>query len=264
MLPAGFRYIMFQQIRSYYLTAVADLRFQGLEVLIYRIIVKLCSPVARLDLQVLFDYDLSGPVPWRRPLVDVVITQASSADVDEILEMQMPVLTAEEEARLRDLEELQYAQMLRARAKAWDTYQRQLLAGEWCFIARVQGVLVHSNWLRFHDCGQVEGCPVALQPGEVYSTDGFTRESHRGLRLHEAVATYQLEVARQRGCVIAYTITDMTKGGSRRGVKRIGWRRRGTVLYATPRGLHRTWLFRLGGDIEPMFDQARTTMAAEP
>lgn len=255
--------MMFQKIRSYYITALADLRFQGLEVLVYRIFVKLCAPFVRLDLQILFDHDLTSPVPWRPPKIDAVITQANNADVDEILEMQMPFLTAEEEARLSDLEELQYAQMLRARSEAWDTYQRQLQAGECCFIARVQGVLAHSNWLRFHDCPPVNGCPVALKPGEVYSTDGFTRESHRGLRLHEAVATYQLEVARQRGCVIAYTITDMTKGGSRRGVKRIGWRRRGTILYATPRGLHRTWMFRLGGDIEPMFDQARAAMAAD-
>lgn len=252
---------MFKSLRSYYLTAVSDLRFQGIEVLLWRIVVKLCSPLVKLDLQILFDYDLVRPVRVMPSKVPAVISQASQEDIDEILDMQMQLIAPEFADQLTDAEELQYAQLLRVRAKAWDGYARGMLAGERCFIARVNGVLAHSNWLRTHECGPVDGCPVALKPGEIYTTDGFTRESHRGLRLHEFVATSMLAFAHERGCHIAYTITDLTKAGSRRGVLRIGWRRRGTILYAAPRGLKRTWLIRLAGDLEPMFAVARTATA---
>ena len=121
-------------------------------------------------------------------------------------------------------------------------------------------MVAHSNWLRFHDCAPFGTTSVYLGQGEIYTTDGFTMEAYRGLRLHEAVATHMLLVAKQRGCQRAYTITDLFKGGARRGVRRIGWKWRGTILYVTPRGFKRTWLFRLGGDLSPILDSARAAI----
>ena len=252
---------MFHTFRSYYRTAVSDLRFQGVEILMWRIMVKLLSPVLRVDIQILFDLDLTEPVPVRPAKIECEIRQTDAAELDEILDMQMQRLLPEQIAQLTDAQELQYAQLMRARAKAIDTYQKGLRAGERCYIARVDGIVAHSNWLRFHDCAPVDTCALDLKPGEIYTTDGFTREIYRGLKIHQAVATHMLRVAKEeRGCVRAYTITDITKGGSRRGVYRIGWRRRGTILYLTVRGLKRTWMVRLGGDLEPLFDHARAVI----
>ena len=254
---------MFQTIGTYYRTAVADLRFQGVEVLLWRVLMKVFSPVAKLDLQILFDLDLTKPFEVKRSRIDCVISQASEDDIDDILDMQMQRLAPEEVAQLSDSAELQYATLVRLRATAHATYQTGMRAGERCYIARVDGVIAHSNWMRVHECAPVDTCSLDLKPGEIYTTDGFTRETYRGQRLHEAVATHMLHVAKQLGYQRAYTITDITKAGSRRGVNRIGWSRRGSILYVTPRGLKRTWLIRLGGDLTPLFDHARAAMVAD-
>lgn len=251
---------MLQRLRGWYQTAVADLRYQGIEVFLWRATVKLLSPLAHVDLHILYDKDLTQPIEQRPPKIDCRIEQATPADVDEIVNMQMGLPPAPAEG-LSDEEELQYAQIAQLRARARDTFLRTMRAGELCFIARVDGIVAHSNWTRFHDCGPVESRPVDLQPGEIYTTDGFTDERWRGMRLHEAVLTHMLRVAQSRGCHLAYTITDLTKAGSRRGLRRVGgWRRRGRLLYITPRLLGRTWLLRFGGDVEPMLRRARASM----
>ena len=253
--------MMFNTLRNYYLVALADLRYQGVEVLLWRVMVKAFSPLLRLDLQILFDFDLQQALATRSPKVALVITRADESDIDEILDQQMPRLTVDEIRTFNDTQDLQYAQMLRARGNAFDVYRRSMRVGERCYVARVDGAIVHSNWIRFHDNGQIEGRPVELQPGEVYTTDAYTVEGWRGKGIHEAVLMHMLQIAKQMDCRRAYTITDLTKAGSRRGVQRVGWSYRGSILYVSPRGLKRTWLIRLGGDIEPLFAHARAAMA---
>jgi GNAT superfamily N-acetyltransferase len=249
-----------ERLRRYYQTAVADLRYQGLRVLLWRTVVKLCSPVVKLDLQILFELDLSRAVEARRARVDCTLERASEADIDEILDMQMRVLAAVDAAQLSDEDELEYAKYLRMRATAHEVFVKAMRAGEACFVARVGGDLAHSNWVRFHDSGPMDGRPVDLLPGEVYTTDAFTDDRWRGQGLHEAVLTHMLRHAQSLGCHRAYTLTDFTKAGSRRGVRRVGWSQRGLLLYVIPRGLGRTWLLRLAGDLEPMFRHARSLM----
>ena len=253
---------VFEKLIAYYRIAVSDLRYQGVEVLLWRIVVKLLSPVVRLDQQILFDFDLSAELKARQPKLEVVIARATPDDIDEILDMQMQLLAPEEVEQLSDAEELQYAQLLRVRKTAYDEYAAAMRAGEECYVARAEGAIVHSNWIRFHDNAALDGRPVNLKPGEVYTTDAHTAQERRGLGIHEAVLMHMLQVAQGRGCHRAYTITDLTKAGSRRGVKRVGWQRRGSILYVTPRGLRRTWLVRLGGDLEPMFEHARAHLGA--
>lgn len=253
---------MFRKLRGYYTTAVEDLRHQGLEVLLYRVAVKLVSPLARVDVQILYDMDLTVWDNVLHATVPCTIERAGLDDLDEIVDMQAPRLSPERIAALDDFQEVDYARQMRARARAVDTYRRQMLADEYCFVAKVDGAITHSNWLHFHDSAPTTNCPMQLSPGEVYSTDGFTAEAQRGKRLHEAVATHMLDFSkRERGCHLAFTITDMTKAVSRRALRRIGWRRRGTILYVTPRGFERTWLMRLSGNLDPIFAHARAIEA---
>lgn len=253
---------MIQTLRSYYATAVADLRHQGVEVLLWRIFVKLMSPVARMDLQILFEIDLSQPLQVRAARIPCRVERAGEDDIDAILDMQMRRFTPEEEAALSDAQQVQYARLLRARANAHRSYQRQLRAGEQCYVARVDdGRIGHSNWTRFHDNDFDASCPVTLKPGEIYTTDAFTADEFRGKGLHEAVLTTMLAAAQQRGAVRAFTITDITKAGSRRGVQRVGWRRRGSIMHLSLRGVKRRWLLRVAGDLEPIFAHVRAHTA---
>ena len=252
---------MFRRIQSYYQTAIADIRFQGFEVLLWRTVVKVFSPIVKLDYQILFELDLTQPIEARQSRVECEIKPATEIDLDDILDMQLKLPPVDAQSELSDAEEIEQVRLARVRANARETFLQALQAGEMCFVARVGGEVAHSNWTRFHDCAPVDSRPVDLLPGEIYTTDGFTDERWRGMRLHEAVLSHMLRFAQRRGCHRAYTITDMTKAASRRGLRRVGgWTRRGKILYISPRGLGRTWLVRLGGDIEPMFRHARASM----
>lgn len=252
---------MLNKLRSYYHTAVDDLRYQGVQIVFWRAVVKLLSPLMKIDVQILYELDLKAPIEQRQAKIPCRIEQAGPEDLDEILDMQMPLPTPEEVANFSDAQELQYAQLLLARSKGKANFLQAMRAGELCFVARVDGRVAHSNWTRFHDCGPVEGRPVALLPGEIYTTDGFTEERLRGMRLHEAVLSHMLRHAQGRGCHHAYTITDLTKARSRHGLRRVGgWCPRGVIAYVHPRGLARTWLVQLAGDVQPMLRHARESM----
>jgi len=253
---------MLTTLRGYLQTARDDLRYQGPEIFLWRVLVKTFSVLAKLDLQILFEIDLKEPITPRAARIECTIEKATEADLDEILDLQMQLPAPETLENLCDLEELAYAQRALAREKAKRSFALAMRAGEHCYVARVQGRIAHSNWIRFHDCRPVEGRPVELEPGEVYTTDAFTGDAWRGKGLHEAVLTHMLSIAQQRSCHHAYTITDLFKAGSRRGVRRIGWRQRGRLLYITPRRLRRTWMLRLAGDVEPMFRHARLMSGA--
>jgi len=253
---------MLTRLRQAAQTAVDELRYQGLEVFLWHIFVKLCSPLLKLDLQILFEMDLTGPVEQHAAQIECEIEQATEADLDEMLDLQMKLPSRETVEQLSDDEELQYVQAAFARDQARRSFQQAMRAGEYCFVARVDGRIAHSNWIRFHDCHPVDGRSVDLKPGEVYTTDAFTGRPWRGKKLHDAVLSHMLRFAQSRGSHHAYTITDLFKAGSRRGVRRVGWQQRGSLLYITPRGLGRTWLFKIGGDVEPMFRHARASSGA--
>jgi hypothetical protein len=241
------------RLRNLWETAVADLRYQGWQVLAWRCLAKLVSPLVRLDGQILYDIDLAAPVRAIPARVDCVVDLARHEDLDAVVAMQFTPLPPETVAALPDREQLAHARLLRASAVMRQDYARRLRMGERCYVARVAGVIAHSNWMRLHGCGTEENCQVVLQPGEVYMTDGFTLEGLRGQGLHLAVHTEMLRSARRDGCHRAYTITKMTKAVSRRGLKKVGWRCRGTVLYLYPRGLRARLMFRLGADVDPLF-----------
>jgi hypothetical protein len=133
--------------------------------------------------------------------------------------------------------------------------------GNMCFVARIGNEFAHSNWIQFDWCGPAPKREIRLFPGEVYTTDGHTLTRWRGQRLLEAVNTAMLRYAQSVGCTRAYTITDLTLAWSRRGVLRIGWKRRGHHMFITPRGVAKTWIVRLGGDVEPI---VRTALDITP
>ena len=97
--------------------------------LFWRAVVKLFSPLVKLDLQILFELDLTQPIDPRPARVECSIEQATEADLDEILDMQMKLLPPEVVSQLSDEEELQYAQLLRARASARENFARAMRAG---------------------------------------------------------------------------------------------------------------------------------------
>lgn len=249
---------MIDRLRGYYRTAVEDLRYQGLPVVLSKIVTKLALPVARLEFHILYEYDLTRPIREHPARVDTEyrIELATEADLVNVVDLQMPP-PPPAPAELSDAEDYSRAQLERSRAEAYANLLTAMRAGEICFLFRIGDELVHCNWMRFSSCGHVAQRPVELDADEIYMTDGYTAEHWRGRGVHVAVNAQMLRYAREHGLRRAWTITDSTKAISRRGLRRIGWRWSGQLLYVTPRRLGRTWLLRLGGNVEPMFRRAR-------
>lgn len=258
---------MIYRLRDYYRKAVSDLRYQGLEVLLWRIIVKLMSPLVRLDVQILFEYDLTRPIPRPQTRVDCEIGTADEGDMATIARQRYAPQPAKDETVLTDSQEYERAFYERQSENMAHAYLQNSLtwlrAGEMCFVARIGDDFAHSNWIRFDWCGPSPHREIRLFPGEVYTTDGHTLTPWRGQRLHEAVNAAMLRYAQSIGCKRAYTITDLTLAWSRRGVKRVGWQRRGHHAFITPRWLGKTWIVRLGGNVEPILREALGASPAE-
>lgn len=233
-----------------------SLRYDGAVILAWRVLTKLLSPVVHLDVQVLFEIDLTQPIEARAPRIDCLIEQATESDLDRILDSRFTPLERVDESRLSDEEEYEHLRRerdyVRMRGSVREEMRHALRAGELCFVARVGEAIAHSNWIQFHWCGRVAGRPIQLRPGEVYSTEAYTDTRWRGMALHEAVLSRMLRHAQSLGCQRAYTIADLTNVRSRKGVVRVGWKRRGHHLFVKPRKLNRTWIIQLGGDVEPI------------
>jgi len=245
-----------KRVHGFFVWVRETIRHEGYVILAWRAVVKLLSPAVDLAAQALFDFDLTQPVEQRRARVECTITEATEVDTDELVEMRFPALPARDERRLSDADEyrLAVAESARARVRAVARLhiRQWLRAGEKCFVARVNGEMAHTNWIRFHGCGPAPHREIDPGEGEVYTTEGFTVPQWRGKALHEAVNTHMLRFAQAQGCRLAYTIADFTNARPRRGILRIGWKYRGHHLFIGPRRMGRTWMLRLGGDVGPV------------
>ena len=249
---------MINGLRNHCRTAIADLRYQGLPVVLWKILAKLVRPVAKLEFYILFEFDLTQPIGEQAARIDAEyrIELATEADIVSIIDIQIGAPRPLPAESLSDAQEYQRAEVARLRSSAHADLLQTMRAGEICFLFRVGNELVHCNWMRFSSCAHVPHRPVELASDEVYMTDGYTAERWRGRGVHGVVMAHMFRYARDHGFKRAWGVTEITKAASRRGVRRVGWRQRGRLLYVTPRVLERTWLLRLGGDVEPMLRRA--------
>jgi len=240
-------------LRSWYRTVHDSILYEGVPILLWRVLVKLVSPVIELDHQILFEFDLAQPIEQRSARIVCRLEQVTEADLERLVDQRLRLQPLPDDTQFSDEGEYARALLERERSRLRDTYRRWFRAGELCFAARIGDEYVHSNWIRFHETRPVSSRPVTLGPGEAYCIEGFTPQRWRGQRFHEAVHTCMLRYAQSRGYRLALTITDLTKAGSRRGLARVGgWRKRGHHLLITPRGLRRSWMVRLDGDVSPI------------
>jgi hypothetical protein len=244
---------MIQRLCHFYEAAREDILHGDFRVLLWRIVMTLLSPAFNLTMETLHDMDLTKPVKICQPRVECTIEPASESDLEELLNMQPKLCPAATVCELSDQEEYEQALKERTREVIRRGFIRSWRAGEMCFVARIAGEIAHSNWIQFHDCGPVEERPIPLLPGEVYTTDAYTADHHRGKRLHEAVVSNMLHYAREHDCTRAYTLSFFCQTVAVRGVKRVGWKRRGEVLYIRLRGTDIDRMLAVAGDVEPLF-----------
>lgn len=182
----------------------------------------LLRPLCGVQLLMIFEKDLRGPlVPVAMP-PGLAIAPATAADIDAILNMVSGPGTA--------LAVAPEAVRTAARQALAAECRTRLAAGDRCFVARQDGALIHVNWTIVGRIPDILDAPVPLAAHEVYTTGAFTAPRARGRRIHDAVLAAMLRCAAAAGDRTAYTATALGAAGSRKCIRRLEWRVREWIV----------------------------------
>ena len=167
---------------------------------------------ARVDLGLIFHYDLNGPVPDFRADIAVEMKEADPAEVEEAARLADPLLREKFAARLAD--------------------------GMSCYVAKVDGRVIAYNWARYRS-GEDEGDTIILGPSDAYTTDAFTAPEFRGRKVHTQTLAFIMQTAKANGYRDIWTLVSASRRDSWKTHGRLGWRRSGIVLRVRVRDLIR-------------------------
>jgi GNAT superfamily N-acetyltransferase len=204
----------------------------------------LLSPLGELTCAILLERSLAAPLPEAKTSLDVILRQATEADMDAICRLYSsdPWLYLGETSGFGD-----------DHGRAREFYLDRLRRGEMCFLAESGQALAHVNWLCSSWGDALPGHPLRLAPGEVYTTDGLTTEAFRGKGLHAFVLRAMLEHARARGGRHADTLARLDRTKAHKGLFQLGWQECGRTVYFLPRRASRAWFLWRRGKLEPLF-----------
>lgn len=130
--------------------------------------------------------------------------------------------------------------------------------GQRCFVASMQGRIVHSRWLSTSIAWcEVLATEIPLAPRAVYLYESFTARELRNIGLARAVGIFSLERLREEGFQQAVAVVDPWNRAGRRALENTGWGLRGSV------GLLRLgpWRRLIGGNRTASF--RRTSPSAD-
>jgi hypothetical protein len=213
-----------------------------------RIWTTLLSPLGRLSVELLLRRDLHQAIPAISTKIEVTIRPATERELyhvarlysgDPYLYLGDAPLAGEEAAA--------------SEKRAVDLYRQQMRRGEKCFLALVGGEIVHVNWICFRWGEALLGRPLILQPGQVYTTDGFTVERYRGRNIHAAVLGEMLRYAQRAGCHTAYTMSRPDRRATFPGLYQLGWGIIARIFCFTPRWSQICWILRVSGTTDGLF-----------
>jgi len=235
-------------VRSGRATA-ATLREDGALLLLWRILVKLVSPIGNLGIYILYEKDLAPEIPPVQARVPATVRQGTEEDIDAVLALQGYTVARtgtfvdpgggsakiDEDEKTRDQRRI---------------YRERLRRGETCFLVFVDSELVAYDWMCRQWGEAVPGFPIILEPGEFYGAEAFTAPLWRGLDLHKFVNNSMLRFAQSVGCHRCYTAADLLVWRSQRNLRRLGYDLLGVVLWFQLKGAKKVLAMRLKGQID--------------
>ncbi|WP_418316553.1 N-acetyltransferase family protein [Piscinibacter sakaiensis] len=157
-----------------------------------------------------------------------------------------------EDAEMDTLAALVYPYQPRKAAARAHIYRDRLRGGSLCFVARIDGAIVASNWIRVKTAVGVDQMRMHFGDDEIYTTDAYTAHEWRGQGIHPALNQTMLEYARQQGYRVAYTLVRADNERSSVTMGRVGWRLAASMLYFRPSWSPDKALWWVWGDPYPM------------
>jgi len=189
--------------------------------------------------------DLTSPLEKIPTKIDLTICQAAEADIEQLATLifiqhggskdQPPFVTQNIRRRLSHL----------------------FRQGHRCFLGKINGEIVHYNWIFFHWNESVTntGRYVILKDDEVLFNDAYTSEEWRGKAIHTIVQYHMLLFVKEAGYRRAYTFAPTNNKSSLKTHHRLQWKRSGIMVYFIPRGQRDAKIWRLRGTLDPFAEK---------
>jgi hypothetical protein len=183
--------------------------------------------------------DLTQPLEEAEAKVDLIINQATEADIDQLAAL--------------------VGKRYGPRARQWFTTQSipetihdRFEHGARCFVGKVGTEMVAYNWIFFHTKEWPrEPYFVHLSDQEALCDEAFTVEEWRGKRIHGAVHNRMLLFLQQSGFRMAYTLVGTDQVSSKKALYALGWDFYGTLLYFSPHRSDRVLRWQVRGPLDP-------------
>ncbi len=248
---------MIRRFWNFLRRALHTLRSEGALVFAFAVINKVLSPLGEINVGTLFERDLAVPLPPMKARVGIRIDEATEDDVMDLVKVRHGKPTpAPAGSNAKPIGQA-VQQWLWAHAVAREAYDiaittDYLRRGNRCFLARIDGEIVHMNWLCTRWGSAITGYLAVLGEGDVYTDGCFTVTAHRGKHIHDEVMVTMLHAAQQAGARKAYTVTWVDTWRATTGLRRLGYEVQAKLLYLKFPRLGLVKLIALRGSSHPL------------
>jgi hypothetical protein len=226
------------QIRWYFREGVNTIRYEGLPILSWRMLRWGLLPFGELRAITYCRMDLTQPLGEIQANADLIISQATEADIDQLVALI--------EIRWSPKRKLE---LFKAKSIK-ETISEQLKQGAKCFIGKIGTEMVHYNWI-FFNRKEYDHYYIKLHDDEALCNDGFTVQEWRGKSIHGAVNNHMLLFLQQAGFHTAYTCVNIDNISSKKGLYRVGWDLYGTLLYFSINNSNKVLMWQLHPPLDP-------------
>ena len=229
------------QIRWYLRRGIDAIRYEGLHILLWRMLKLGLPPLGFLGMSSFCRKDLTQPLGERQAKVDLIVSQATEADIDQLATLAAKRYSPKQ---MREKFKTQSIQ---------ETIRDRFQQGAKCFVGKIGTEMVHHGWIFFHRKELSHRCPfiIHLSDREALCDDGFTVEEWRGKGIHGAVMNQRLLFLQQSGFRTAYTLVNTDNISSKKTMLRLGWNFYGTVLTFSPHKSDKVLKWEIRGPLDP-------------
>ncbi len=226
------------QIRWLFDYGVNTIRYEGLHILAWRMLRWGLSSLGDLRAITFCRMDLTQHLGEIKANVDLTISQATEADIDQLVALIEMRWSKKQKQKLFKTKSIQ------------DTISEQFQQGAKCFIGKIGTEMVHYNWIFFNK-KDFDHYFIQLNGREALCDDAFTSPEWRGKGIHGAVNNYMLLFLQQSGIRTAYTCVLTDNISSKKALQQVGWDCFGALIYFIIYNSNKVFTWQLHPPLDP-------------
>jgi len=238
-------------LRHYSERARDTLLQDGVWPFLWRVAVKGLSPFGTLGIVNLYERDVTLPLPPVGSRVRLSVDEATLQELDALTALRMLDLSGPAVLGAARLERDFRLQIVRRFHRGWK-----------CYVARVQGKIVHCTWVAVKWAESIGHRFIVLKDDEAYTADAYTAKAWRNQGIHRLVKFHILQDLQKAGCQTAYVLVHVDCRPSKWVQVLMGYHTLGTVLYFASRWTQKTWVLPLRGACGPFLGETLPAAAS--